>query len=105
MGRPLKAKKLANLTVSREEGTYRISFEDEAGKKVLFEVTSDQALRLADVLDYLLAKEEQEQQPVGPPAKPPSDSGQERAGDPAHSGTREASAIVKWYNSTKGFGF
>ena len=106
MGRPLKAKKLANITVTRDGSTYWIGSEDEVGKKALFEVTSDQALRLADTLDQLLAKEEEEQRPTGPSSAASSSTGQGHSGDTSlGSYARETSGIVKWYNSTKGFGF
>jgi len=92
MPRPLKAKTLARITPAREGCTYRLETEDEAGKRVLFELTSDQALQLADLLDGLLADEEEELRPrPASPASPPA--------LPADLGT------VKWYNSTKGFGF
>ena len=93
MARALKAKKLAHFSVNREGGIYRLQVEDEAGKKVLFEVTSQQAIRLADTLDNLLADEEEEQRPKGPPREQPPP------------GAREGSGTVKWYNATKGFGF
>ncbi len=93
MARALKAKKLAQLAVKREGSIYRLQVEDEAGKKVLFEITSDQALRLADTLDNLLADEEEEQRQKGPPI------------DQALPSTRDGSGTVKWYNVTKGFGF
>ena len=93
MPRALKAKKLAQFAVNREGSTYRLQVEDEAGKKVLFEVTSNQAHRLADTLDNLLADEEEEQRPKGPPP------------EQAPPGAREGSGTVKWYNVTKGFGF
>jgi cold shock CspA family protein len=100
MGRPLKAKKLATITVTREGSTYRIECEDETGKRALFEVTSDQALRLADTLDQLLAKEEEEQRPTAPLPAASSPTGQGRSGDAG-----ETAGTVKWYNPTKGFGF
>jgi CspA family cold shock protein len=93
MARGLKAKKLAHLAASREGSTYRLQVEDEADKKALFELTSDQALLLADILDKLLADEEEEQRPPhSPPLEAPS-VGRDRLG------------TVKWYNVTKGFGF
>jgi cold shock CspA family protein len=105
MGRPLKAKKLANITVTRDGSTYWIESEDEVGKRALLEVTSDQALRLADTLDQLLAKEEEEQRPTRPSAAPAS-TGQGRSGDATLGAyERETSGTVKWYNPTKGFGF
>jgi len=93
MARALKAKKLAQISSNREGSIYRLHVEDEAGKKALFELTSNQALLLADTLDKLLADEEEEQRP---PASPPQ---QASVGAPERLGT------VKWYNATKGFGF
>ena len=61
MPRAAKPKKLAQIAATREGSIYGLQFEDEAGKKVLFELTSDQALRLAARLDNLLADEEEEQ--------------------------------------------
>ncbi len=60
MPRPMKAKTLTHLSAAREGSTYQLQIEDEAGKKALFELTAKQALRLADVLDNLLADEEEE---------------------------------------------
>ncbi len=57
MPRPMKAKTLTHLSAAREGSTYQLHIEDEAGKKALFELTARQALRLADVLDNLLADE------------------------------------------------
>jgi cold shock CspA family protein len=93
MARALKAKKLAQIASHREGGIYRLHVEDEAGKKAVFELTSDQALLLADTLDRLLADEEEEQRP---PLSPPPQ---------ASSGAPERLGTVKWYNATKGFGF
>jgi cold shock protein len=93
MARALKAKKLASISAARDGSTYRLQIEDETGKKVLFELTPDQALRLADVLDNLLADEEEEQRPMP------------IASAPASSGAQEGLGTVKWYNVVKGFGF
>ena len=93
MGRSLKAKKLAQIGANREGSIYRLHVEDEADKKTLFELTSDQALLLADTLDKLLADEEEEQRPR--PSAPHE----------AASVRRERLGTVKWYNVTKGFGF
>ena len=93
MARALKAKKLATIAADRDGRIYRLQVEDDAGKKALFELTSDQALRLADTLDNLLADEEEEQRPKRPPPDEPP------------SAAREGSGTVKWYNLTKGFGF
>ena len=91
MPRPLKAKTLTHLSAAREGSTYQLLIEDEAGKKVLFELTARQALRLADVLDNLLADEEE--MGLKPPAVLPKPAAQGGLG------------MVKWYNATKGFGF
>jgi cold shock CspA family protein len=87
----MKAKALTHLSAARQGSTYHLHIEDEAGKKALFELTARQALRLADVLDMLLADEEEELG-LKPPA-PPATAAQEGLG------------VVKWYNATKGFGF
>jgi cold shock CspA family protein len=89
MPRAAKPKKLAQIAATRDGNIYGLQFEDEAGKKVLFELTSDQTLRLADSLDNLLADEEQEHRPTIP--------------DPQ--AAFKVSGTVKWYNVTKGFGF
>jgi len=88
----MKAKTLTHLSAAREGSTYQLHIEDEAGKKALFELTARQALRLADVLDNLLADEEEEMG-LKPPAAQPTTA------DPGGFG------VVKWYNSAKGFGF
>lgn len=94
MPRPLKAKTLTRISAAREGSTYHLQIEDEAGKKALFELTAKQTLQLADVLDSLLADEEEELGLSTPPLLPPiAGAGQEGFG------------VVKWYNSTKGFGF
>ena len=90
MPRPMKAKSLTHLSAARQGSTSHLHIEDEAGKKALFELTARQALRLADVLDMLLADEEEEMG-LKPPA--PVTAAQEGLG------------VVKWYNATKGFGF
>ncbi len=92
MPRSLKAKALAHISAAREGSTYQLQIEDEAGKKALFQLTSKQALQLADGLDNLLADEEEE---LGLKAAPP-----QRA-----VAAQESFGIVKWYNTTKGFGF
>src|SRR5918993_4205639 len=93
MPRPLKAKALATITATRDGSAYHLQIEDEAGKKALFGLTSDQALRLAYDLDNLLADEEEELHPR--PA----------ASTPGPSTATESLGTVKWYNTTKGFGF
>ncbi len=60
MPRPLKAKIPTRISATREGSTYQLQIEDDAGKRVLFELTSKQTLQLADVLDSLLADEEEE---------------------------------------------
>jgi CspA family cold shock protein len=92
MGRALKAKKLSRINARRDGSIYQLQVEDEAGKKSLFHATSDQALRLADMLDNLLADEEEQREIHQPPDKIPR--------NPA-----EGSGTVKWYNALKGFGF
>jgi CspA family cold shock protein len=93
MPRPLKAKTLVTITAARNGGTYQLQIEDEAGKKALFGLTSDQAHRLADALDNLLADEEEELHP------------RPVASVPGPSSAAESLGIVKRYNTTKGFGF
>jgi hypothetical protein len=61
MARSLKSKKLARITVTRIGDDYQLQIEDEAGKTVRLDATSDQVLSLADTLDDLLAEEEMEQ--------------------------------------------
>ena len=63
MSRPLKAKTLATITATRDGNTYQLHIEDDAGKRALFGLTSDQAHCLADVLDDLLADEDEELHP------------------------------------------
>src|SRR3712207_5154340 len=63
MPRPLKPKTLNRIIAVREGSTYQLAIEDEAGKRVLFALTSHQALLLAEQLDGLLADEEDELQP------------------------------------------
>jgi CspA family cold shock protein len=92
MPRPLKAKPLTHISAAREDRTYHLHITDEAGKKALFELTARQALRLADMLDNLLADEEEEMG-LKPPAAQPATA------DPGTFG------VVKWYNPAKGFGF
>jgi CspA family cold shock protein len=97
MPRALKPKPLARITPAREGSTYQLETEDEAGKRVLFELTSDQALLLAEQLDGLLADEEDELHPrpavITQAISPSVPAGQGSLG------------TVKWFNSTKGFGF
>jgi CspA family cold shock protein len=92
MPRPLKAKILTRISAAREGSTYQLQIEDDAGKRVLFELTSKQTLQLADVLDGLLADEEEE---LGLTVTPPQSAASAQAGY----------GVVKWYNTTKGFGF
>ncbi len=92
MPRPLK-KALATITVTPDGSTYQLQIEDEAGKKALFGLTTDQALQLAYDLDSLLADEEEELHPR------PAASAPEPLNPAEHLG------IVKWYNTIEGFGF
>jgi hypothetical protein len=80
MPRPLKAKTLATITATRDGSTYQLHVEDEAGKRALFGLTSDQAHRLADVLDNLLADEEDELHPKPAPSSLAPSTSAERAG-------------------------
>jgi hypothetical protein len=61
MARSPRIRKLAQITVTRVGGEYQFQLEDEAGKTVRLDATSDQVLKLADELDDLLADEEMEQ--------------------------------------------
>jgi hypothetical protein len=63
MPRSLKPKPLTRITPAREGSTYQLETEDEAGKRVLFQLTAHQALLLAEQLDDLLAAEEEELKP------------------------------------------
>ncbi len=94
MPRSLKAKALARISAAREGSTYQLQIEDEAGKKALFQLTSKQALQLADGLDNLLADEEEE---LGLKVAPPQPK--------LPIAAPEGFGVVKWYNTTKGFGF
>ncbi|HEX2552186.1 MAG TPA: cold-shock protein [Microvirga sp.] len=119
MARAPKAKPLAHAAVTRTGSTYQIQVEDEAGKKVLYELTSDLAIRLADQLDDLLAEEEEEMRPPSAPAPAPTPAPAPASAQPGRGGPapqrdaaepppgpeREGSGTVKWYNATKGFGF
>ena len=105
MPRPLKAKSLTRISAAREGSTYQLEMEDEAGKRVLFALTSDQALLLAEQLDGLLADEEDElhPRPAAPQAVRPASAGQGSVGQ--GSAEQESLGTVKWFNPTKGFGF
>ncbi|HEV2605484.1 MAG TPA: cold shock domain-containing protein [Microvirga sp.] len=96
MPRALKPKTLTRITPAREGSTYQLEVEDEAGKRLLFELTSDQALLLAEQLDGLLADEEDELHPR------PAAFAQPISSVPAGEGSL---GTVKWFNPTKGFGF
>lgn len=61
MARSARIKKLAQITVTRIGSEYQLQLEDEAGKAVRLEATSDQVLGIADTLEDLLAEEEIEQ--------------------------------------------
>jgi CspA family cold shock protein len=58
----------------------------------VFQLASKQALQLADVLDNLLADEEEE---LGLTVATPRTA----------MAAQEGLGVVKWYNTTKGFGF
>jgi len=88
----LKPKNASQLTATREGSVYQLHIEDLAGKRALFEFTSDQAVRLADMLDNLLADEEEEHPNLRQPEAPPK-------------AAPEIMGTVKWYNTAKGFGF
>jgi cold shock CspA family protein len=105
MPRALKPKPLTRITPAREGSAYQLEVEDEAGKRVLFALTSDQALLLAEQLDGLLADEEEElhPRPAAPQAVRPASAGQGSAGQ--GSAGQESLGTVKWFNPTKGFGF
>lgn len=60
MPRLLKGKILTNIPAAWEGSTYQLLVEDEAGKRALFMFTTRQALQFADLLDDLLADEEEE---------------------------------------------
>ena len=92
MPRVLKAKTLTSITPGRDGNVFQLQIEDEGGKRALFQLTSDQALQLADRLDNLLADEEEELLPRPASPEPP----------PA---AQEGFGTVKWYDATKGFGF
>ncbi len=92
MPRPLKAKTLTRISAAREGSTYQLHIEDEAGKRAVFQLASKQALQLADVLDNLLADEEEE---LGLTIATPRTA----------MAAQEGLGVVKWYNTTKGFGF
>ncbi len=94
MPRSPKAKVLTRISATREGSTYQLQIEDEAGKKSLFQLASQQALQLADMLDNLLADEE-EALGLKPPSPVPMPAVAARAGF----------GVVKWFNTTKGFGF
>jgi CspA family cold shock protein len=100
MPRALKPKILTRITPAREGSTYQLEVEDEAGKRLLFALTSDQVLLLAEQLDGLLADEEDElhPRPAAPQAVRPAPAGQGSAGE-------GSLGTVKWFNPTKGFGF
>jgi len=93
MARAAKPKVVSAITVTRQGATYHLRIEDDAGKVAHYESRSEQALRLADTLDDLLADEEGEQLPTAPAPQKGLPSELDRSG------------TVKWYNAVKGFGF
>jgi CspA family cold shock protein len=88
---------LTRITPAREGGTYQLEIEDETGKRMLFDLASDQVLLLAEQLDDLLADEEDELHPR--PSAPPEQVSRTASEGQGSLGT------VKWFNPTKGFGF
>ncbi len=105
MPRPLKPKTLTHITPAREGSTYQLGIEDEAGKRVLFALTSNQALLLAEQLDGLSADEEDElQTKPAAPTQPVSPAPAGRAILPLAAGEGSL-GTVKWFNPTKGVGF
>jgi cold shock CspA family protein len=105
MPRSLKPKPLTRITPAREGSTYQLETEDEAGKRVLFQLTAHQALLLAEQLDDLLAAEEEELKPKpAASSQLASPAPAERATLPLAAG-KESLGTVKWFNPTKGFGF
>ena len=95
MPRALKPKLLTRITPAREGSAYQLEVEDEAGKRVLFALTSDQALLLAEQLDGLLADEEEElhPRPAAPQAVRPASAGQ---GSVGQGSAGECRAGVPW---------
>jgi hypothetical protein len=54
-------KTLANIAVTHVDGEYRIRIEDQSGDTAVYRASSDQVVDLADMLDDLLADEDEEQ--------------------------------------------
>ena len=54
-------KTIANITVTRVDGEYRIRIEDQSGDTAVYRALPDQVMDLADMLDDLLSDEDQEQ--------------------------------------------
>jgi hypothetical protein len=56
-------KTLANIAVTQVDGEYRIRIEDQSGDTAVYRALNDQVVDLADMLDDLLADEDEEQTP------------------------------------------
>jgi hypothetical protein len=56
-------KTLANIAVTLIDGEYRIRIEDQSGDTAVYRALNDQVVDLADMLDDLLADEDEEQTP------------------------------------------
>jgi hypothetical protein len=56
-------KTLANMAVTQVDGEYRIRIEDQSGDTAVYRALNDQVVDLADMLDDLLADEDEEQTP------------------------------------------
>jgi hypothetical protein len=54
-------KTLANIAVTQVDGEYRIRIEDQSGDTAVYRALNDQVVDLADMLDDLLADEDEEQ--------------------------------------------
>jgi hypothetical protein len=53
-------KTLATIAVTSVDGEYRIRIEDQSGDIAVYRAVSDQVVDLADMLDDLLADEDEE---------------------------------------------
>ncbi|MBD2751029.1 hypothetical protein IC232_30825 [Microvirga sp. BT688] len=54
-------KTLANIAITHVDGEYRIRIEDQSGDTAVYRASPDQVVDLADMLDDLLADEDEEQ--------------------------------------------
>ena len=105
MPRLLKPQPLTCITPAREGSAYQLAIEDEAGKRVLFELTSHQALLLGEQLNGLLADEEDELQPRPAASSQPVSAAPAGRATPPLAAAEGSLGTVKWFNPTKGFGF